>query len=419
MVGATEEMKILPPFGYFDEPIAVDDKRIAYVVSDTATKSELHVVWLGCAACVAQHQEIVADLSPVTLKPVGLRLVGNRAFVIGATDDGNQIAALVELGPMPPVVAPLAPPAPNAAAPAAAPAAGAAGAAGAVAAVPTPAAAKPAKAARKGKAPGSVVYKLGPATNITVVTRDKQTRVAVHNATPTATGGVKHTVDLVAIETGRRIARGKAFELDGARNKKLELKVNHWMDGYTRVGGIKDGEWVKKERQRSPDTEAVYDLVSGKIVEKKAITNLFEQRKRFQVLADAGGRASFLKMAWDNQSIQLWKSGVEKTLELDQPINHYDVASLQGIVMPDGGAWFALEIDPVNVDAVARKKADPEYLDVFRAGPDGKAVRQARVLAKGVKYEFGPAGEKAFWLVQKSPGFDRGGTKLATYTIAP
>ncbi|NVB78670.1 MAG: hypothetical protein HOV81_09775, partial [Kofleriaceae bacterium] len=68
--------------------------------------------------------------------------------------------------------------------------------------------------------------------------RDKQTRVAVHKATPTETGS-KHTVDLVAIETGRKVGGGKAFELEGAQNKKLEFKVNHWMEGFTKVGGIK------------------------------------------------------------------------------------------------------------------------------------------------------------------------------------
>jgi hypothetical protein len=423
VVGATETMKLVPPFGYLDEPVAVDGGRIAYVVSDSSTKSEIHVVHLGCAACVEQHAEIVADISAFTLHPIGLRLVGNRAFVIGATDDGGQIAALVELGPMPPAVAPVAPPAAAAPSPAAPPAAAPAPAATATAAAPTtpvatPAAAKPAPKAPKGKAPGTIVYKLGPATHITVIARDKQTRVAVHKATPTEKGA-RHTVDLVAIETGRKVSGGKAFELEGAQNKKLELTVNHWMEGYTKVGGIKGGEWSKKENQRSPDVEAVYDLVAGKLVETRPITDLFEQRKRFQLLADAGNGTPFLRPAWDNQSIQLWKLSVGKTLELDQPIGNYDLTSLQATVLADGSAWFALKVDPVNADAVARKKADPEYLDVFHAGTDGKAVRKARVLAKGIKHRFGVAGDSGFWLVERSPGFDRGGTKLATYTIAP
>ena len=59
------------------------------------------------------------------------------------------------------------------------------------------------------------------------------------------------------------------------------------------------------------------------------------------------------------------------------------------MVLPDGTAWIALKVDPVNPDAVARKKADPEYLDIFRAGPDRKAVRKARVLATGVRHRFG------------------------------
>ena len=368
LVGTTELMKITPPAGFIDDVVAYDTQRLAYIVADTSTKAELHVVQLGCTKCVEAKQEIVVDLAPVTLRPQSLRLVGQRAFVIGATEDGNQVAALVELASKKPV------------------------------------------------------YKLGPATHITIVTRDGKPRIAVHKAVATKVG-TRHEVELLAIETGKRIARGKALELEKDHQKKLDFRVNHWIDGWTRVVGIKGGELVKKENVRSPDSEAIYDLITGKFVSTKAIGDLFEQRKRYQVLADAGGQNDFLRMKPDNSAIEIWRAGSSPAsgasaavVTLDQPLALYDVKSLQGVVNPDGSAWIALKIDPVNAEAVARKKADPEYLDVFRAGPDGKATRKARILAKGVRHRFGVV-DNFFWLLERSSSFERGGRALSVYQL--
>src|SRR5205814_1866747 len=187
-------------------------------------------------------------------------------------------------------------------------------------------------------------------------------------------------VELLALENGQRIAPPRSLELEGdVVNKKLELRINHWSDGWTRAYGVKGGEWDPKENQRSPDVEAAYDLVLGKFVETRKIDDLFEQRKRFQALADAGGRVDFVRVA--NDGVQLWRGGKVRIVELDQPLSNYEGKSVQSTVNPDGSAWIALKIDPVNPGAVARKKADPEYLDIFHVGTDGKASRKARVLA--------------------------------------
>ena len=361
LVGATELAKLTAPAGFIDDVVAADDQRIAYVVADTATKAELHVV------IDATKQEQVIDLSAVTLHPVALSLIGARAFVVGVTDDGSQVAALFDLVER-----------------------------------------------SKTKPAGTVVYRLGPATQITLVTRDGKQRIAVHKATTTPTGTV-HSVELDAIENGRRIA-GRSLELDpGDKNKRLGLHVNHWSDGFTRAHGIKEGEWDKKEDQRAPDQEASYDLFTGRL-EKTKIEDLFEQRRRFQALADAGNRLDFIRIAQDNSGLQVWKAGKPRAIELDQPLTNYDLKSLQGVVNADGSAWVALKVDPVNADAVARKKADPEYLDVFRVGTDNKALRKARILATGQRHRFGVVGEK-FWLLERNTGFERGGRSLSLYAL--
>ncbi len=364
LVGATEVVRLNPPAGYIDDPVATDADRIAYVVTETGSKAELHVYSSALKA------EQVIDISPVTLHPIAITLVGPRALIVGVTEDGSNTAAMVELTDK-----------------------------------------------GKGKPLGTVVYKLGPATHITAIMRDGKQRVAVHKATAN-TNGTRHEVELVAIETGRRIQRGRPLELDGtSKQAKLELTINHWSDGMSRAYGVKAGAWDKKEDQRSPDTEATYDLVTGKL-ETKKIADLYEQRRRFQALADAGGLLDFVRMAWDNSGLQLWKSGVSKPIVFDEPLTNYDPKSMQAVVTADGGAWLVLKVDPVNAAAVERKKADPEYLDVFRVGTDGKAPRKARVLAKGIRHRFGLVADKAgdkFWLLERNNGMDRGGRSLIVY----
>ena len=364
LVGATEVVRLNPPAGFIDDPVASDADRIAYVVAETGAKAELHVYSYALKA------EQVIDISPVTLHPIAITLVGPRALIVGVTEDGSNNAAMVELADK-----------------------------------------------GKGKPPGTVVYKLGPATHITAITRDGKQRIAVHKATAN-TNGTRHEVELVAIENGRRIQMGRALELDGSNKQtKLELTVNHWSDGMTRAYGIKAGAWDKKEDQRSPDTEAMYDLITGKL-ETKKIIDLYEQRRRFQALADSGNQLDFVRTAWDNSGLQVWKSGVSKAIVFDEPLTNYDPKSMQAVVTADGGAWIVMKVDPVNAAAVERKKADPEYLDVFRVGPDGKAPRKARVLAKGIRHRFGLTADKAgdkFWLLERNNGFDRGGRSLVVY----
>ncbi|HEY6033667.1 MAG TPA: hypothetical protein VIV58_05385 [Kofleriaceae bacterium] len=389
LVGVTALERFQAPTGFIDDAIAFDDTRFAYVVADGSDKAELHVLGVvpvlpapvtkpGAGAGSGSGSgsnpfEAVVDLAPITLHPLTVKLMGPRVFVTGLDANNAQVAALVELATSKPV------------------------------------------------------YKLGPATHITVITRDGKPRVAVHRVT-----GTKHEVELDAIETGKRVATGHALELDATdTNKPLDFKVNHWSDGWTKAYGIKGGEWDRKENQRSPDAEATYDLIAGKLVDKHPIADLFEQHKRFQVLeqAKADANVDFVRMSWDNANVVAWRAGKAQNLELDQPLGQYDPKSLQGVLEPDGTTWIALKVDPVNPDAVARKKADPEYVDIFKAGSDGKAVREGRVLATGTSLKLGVVtkstsgtrggrAEDRIWLLERSPGFDRGGKSLTVYKLA-
>lgn len=362
VLGAQPVLTVTAPRGFIDDVVAIDGDRVGYVIADGTTSAALHV------ATVGKSDEQIVDISTISLQPTTIAFVGERAFVVGVAED-KQVAGLVELSDK-----------------------------------------------IKRKPAGTVLYRLGPAEHISLVVRDGKQRVAVHRQDE-KTGTTTHTVELVALETGRRQRLGKPLVVDaGGHDKRLDFTINHWGDGYTRVYGIKAGEWDRKEDQKAPDQEGALDLLTGKL-ERTKITDLFDQKRRFSALADAGGRLDFARLSPDQTQVELWRAGQRRVLELDQKLSDYDPKSLQGVVNPDGTGWLALKVDPVNAEAVARKRADPEYLDVFQIGADGKAVRKARVLSKGIRHRFGPAGTQRFWLIERNAGFERGGKSLTLYQL--
>ncbi|MGE0547666.1 MAG: hypothetical protein AB7O24_00965 [Kofleriaceae bacterium] len=362
LVNATEVARFEASGGFIDDVVTSDASRIAYVISNASTKAELHVVTLSDRA------EQVIDLSAITLQPTAIALAGSRALIVGAGEAGQQVGAIIEL-----------------------------------------------TARSKVKPAGTIVSKIAPAAHITVISRGGKSQIAVHRVTP-KTGGEIHKVELLALDTGRKLATARSFELDLNRfNKPLDLRVNHWSRGFTMAHGIKGGQWDKKEDQRSPDVEASYDLVTGKVSGTQAIGDLYEQRTRFEVLA--GTTVDDFVRVDPMKGLQLWHDGKLRPIELDQPSTSYDLKTTLGVVNSDGSAWLAIKIDPVNAEAVARQKADPEYLDLFKVEPSsGKAVRKARVLATKTRYFLGVANDR-LWLIERNAGFERGGKSLVVYSL--
>ena len=93
LVGASEVIRFAGTTGFIDDAVAFDDQRVAYVVSDGSSRSELHLVTL------ATEQDTTIDLSAITLHPIALRLLGARAFVVGQAEDGSEPATLFGLAP--------------------------------------------------------------------------------------------------------------------------------------------------------------------------------------------------------------------------------------------------------------------------------------------------------------------------------
>jgi len=93
----------------------------------------------------------------------------------------------------------------------------------------------------------------------------------------------------------------------------------------------------------------------------------------------------------------------------------YEPKSLEQAESWDGKTlYFSMTVDPVNPDAVRRKKADQERMDLYRLDPGPKATPLGQVLTQ--KRRFGwEGGRRFFSYLVKLKGFGRGGKEIRVY----
>lgn len=375
--GATVGVRLVhtvkPPSGFVDDPIAFDGagSRLAYVHSDSAALCQLEV--LDIAQGFASIASI--DLAKVTTAPSDLAFTAgaDRVFVtyrVGASEDGaGKAAVLVDVST------------------------------------------------------GKIVRRFGPADDVRLGRYDGEPVVVAYDATRKRDRKgrvwVTHRVDVRRLDTGKRV--GKPLSLvadDTGYIEKLDFRLQYWLDDYLTAVGVKGGTWDRVEDQRSPDVAARYDVVQRLFVRKDPIADLTEFAREVQVRREHANEASFLRVAHDLSGLYWHRDGERAVpIALAQPFHHYDPKSLLYQRAADGGMFFSLEIDPVNPDAVARKKADPKWLDLYRLAPGAaKAERVGRVLLGQRKIAW-RASDRHWALLEKHIGFSRGGPVLRVYAV--
>jgi hypothetical protein len=354
-VGLTKQLDLAPTDGFIDNVVFADATRLIYVTADSAGHAVAHAIDLASGTETATWD--VAQVSP---RPTAIEPVGANLLVIGTDDAGDAVAGLID-------------------------------------------------------GAGKVTWRAA-AQRLTVIDRDGGRVLALATRTEGATT-TKHTVELRTLLTGRRIGKVKTLEVNGDNKAvKLGFTVNHFLAGGTLAVGTKDGAWDKKLDARLPDVAATYDLIAGKLLSTTPIDDLKAHALRYGVLAKATTPEAFVRWSTDGSTVERWQGGAATALAFDQSLTLYKPDSMLGVIAPGGATWVGLTVDPTNPAAVARKRTDPVYFDLF-AVSGASATRRARILATGKRFAFGQLAADRLWVLERNTGFDRGGKRLTIYSV--
>jgi hypothetical protein len=374
--GATRGVKFVkalePGAGFVDDAVAFDGAgaRLVYAVGDAASQSSLRLV--DVSQGFAELSTI--DLSGVTQTPVRVDFVlGGEALLVvyreSKDDAALHAAAVVDV------------------------------------------------------ASGKVKRSFGPAQDVRLSSYEGEPVVVTYDVARTRTDKgevvVTHSVAAFRVEDGKRV--GKPAQLvadDTGFVKKLDFRLQYWRDDYLTAVGIKGGTWDRKEDQRSPDVAARLDVPQLTFAKKTPIADVTEHTRRVQIQAEHPNESSFMRVTHDLTGLEWYRGEDTPTaVVLAQPFHHYDPKSLRYQRAADGGMYFSLAIDPVNPDAVARKKADPQWLDLYRVAPGAaEATRVGRVLM-GKRTLAWVASDRHWALLPKHVGFSRGSTSVRVYEV--
>jgi hypothetical protein len=271
---------------------------------------------------------------------------------------------------------------------------------------------------------GKLLKKFGPATDIALADAEGVQAVTTFDKKLEKNMGTTYTVAVFRIDNGKALGKKRVLKADAAgfiKQKGVEMTVLYWRNGYTQLVGQKKGDYDKYEDQRQPDNLGIYDVVDGAVVKNQPIMDLVSHEKLMKLRVEHWNEDAFLAVPADGQSLELVTADDKRLAvktDATEAISHYDLKTLVYEVGRDGKMYFTLTIDPVNPDAVARKSADPELIDLWVVDPagDGTPARLAR-LQKG-KLPFAWHAASGRWAVlRKHKGYGRGGAELQIYDL--
>ncbi len=218
-------------------------------------------------------------------------------------------------------------------------------------------------------------------------------------------------------------------------NRELEkppLRGAEWQNDYTELIGLRPGEYDKKKDIRLPDRAAILDVFSGRWKWEAEIGDVYAWAAASDLRRKIPGRSLFPVLSPDTSIFDLVDyQGRRGPLPLPVDLRYYDPTTLQDRQLPGSGALvFSLAIDPLHPEALARRKKDPSYLDIYWVVPEeGKPqgpAGQGTLKPKIERLLRAPMDDRpATWVaagthaavLRKHKSFSRGGAQLEVYSL--
>jgi hypothetical protein len=285
----------------------------------------------------------------------------------------------------------------------------------------------------KGKPNGLV----GPATELAVSERGGRPILVTWDEARDRRGRTVYSVAVHDLADLRRVAKPRTLLTNGGKLGDPPLEILTWVSGFTRLLGQKLGGYDKARDIRVPDRAALMDVLSSELIWDKEIEDVYGWAAANGLRRRNPGRSVFLSVRDDTTALELVDPlGYRAPVALAAEFRMYDHSSLElGDELPDGALAFSLTVDPLNPEALARKKADRPLLDLYRVKiPEAGAlatqgaglpiaashILRAEMDARPVGWALGTSADgHTVVLLRKHKAFSRGGDALEVYRSAP
>ena len=272
-------------------------------------------------------------------------------------------------------------------------------------------------------ATGKPGAKVGPATAFGRPPADGTARAGLLVAFDRKLGGhgaeATYTVTPFHLDTLGPAGKTHAYHTDATGGlKSPPVRVVGFYDGYTRLLAERLGAYDKAADVRKPPRRVVIDALIGKILDETEISDVAGWAVTGQLRRDHPGQAIFLDLNQDGSGVDVIDAmGKKQPATLAVPFRLYDPKTLltEEVTVPDV-LTFGIGIDPLNADAIKRKKADLPMLDVYSVD-----VAQATVKLRGRVFTprpvtFRTRGDKLV-VLKRFKSFARGGDELQIFDL--
>ncbi len=180
-------------------------------------------------------------------------------------------------------------------------------------------------------------------------------------------GMIIHVATLLSYPALRKKATYRLATDDRGRVTKPVMELLYFRDDYLKAVGKIRGRYDKARDIRLPDKEAVYDLVTKKVVSEKPIKDAigWEKMRRFRKKHPALDPVLVIEEEGGRRMVLVTKNNERKPVTLSQNVLKFQAASLRQQFV-GGQAFFSLIVDPQNPLALKQRRSDKEVFVLFR-----------------------------------------------------
>jgi hypothetical protein len=276
---------------------------------------------------------------------------------------------------------------------------------------------------------GRVAGKVGPAAGFGRPARSPDDRgddllIAFDRKTGEG-GAATYTVTPHQLATLAPLGKPRVYRAGaGGEVKGLAVRLLGFFDGYARAVGERVGAAPRDDGSGGgPPTTArmvVVNTLTGKITDEAEVADATAWMALTRQRLEHPDRGVFAALNPDDGGVDIVDAmGRKQPAKLAVPFNLYDPKSLRDQEGPEQGAfYFSIAVDPLNADAVKRRKPDLPMLDLYAAdlakGLTAPRLRGRVFTPRPVSWR---AGYDKLVVLKRLRSFSRGGDELQVYDL--